>query len=154
MKVILTQDVPHLGNAGDVVNVSDGYGRNYLIPRGMAILAGKGELKNLEYLRQEAKRKAERAKAGAQTLAEQLAQTPIIIKARAGRETTRLFGSVTPQDIANAIQKQFHIEVDKRKIELEEPIKNLGEYTIPLRIFPQMVTQIKVIVEPESEPTG
>ena len=146
MKLILTQPVDKLGNPGDIVTVADGYGRNFLLPRQMAMVADKGNLKQAEKLAAEHERKEAKIRTDAEGLAAQLAQAPVTIAARVGAETTKLYGSVTPADIAEAIQTQRGIEVDRRRVELEEPIRNLGEYAIPIRLHTDVTAQVQVNV--------
>ncbi|NLN18609.1 MAG: 50S ribosomal protein L9 [Firmicutes bacterium] len=148
MRVILTQNVEKIGAAGDVVNVADGYARNYLIPRGMAVQATKANLRRLEHEKEIAGKKALREEEEAKALAGRLSGTTVTITAKTG-EGGRLFGSVTSQDIADAVQRQFNVELDRRRIDLPEPIKNLGEYTIPVKLYQGVNAElvVKVIAE-------
>jgi large subunit ribosomal protein L9 len=148
MKVILTQPVTKLGKPGDVVNVADGYGRNFLLPRQMAILADKGSLKQAERLAAAHEQQEARLRTDAQSLAARLGEAPVTIEARVGHETTKLYGSVTSADIAEAVQKQLGVEVDRRRIELEEPIRNTGDYTVPVRVHADVTAQVQVKVVP------
>jgi large subunit ribosomal protein L9 len=132
MDIILQEDVPNLGRIGDVVKVRDGYGRNYLLPRGLAVEANRRNLRVLEHQKRLAAAKRERVQKQAQSLSEQLSALTLVIPARAGEED-RLFGSVTNQDIERALQAQG-ITVDRRKILLAEPIKQLGTYMVPVHL--------------------
>lgn len=145
MKVILQQDVKKLGSKGTVVEVSDGYARNYLLPRGLAMEATKGNLQQLkrQKARKEAQERQELEKA--KKLAEQLEQEVIVIRTKAG-EKGRLFGSVTSKEIADTISQQLDVKVDKRKIILDEPIKNIGVHPIQIKLHPDVQAQVKVRV--------
>lgn len=144
MEVILRQAVDNLGHPGDVVDVSNGYARNYLLPRGVAFLATEGNKKRItqEKARLEAA-EGERRQA-AQALADQLAEVSITFAARVGEEG-KLFGSVTAGDIAQQLEAQGH-HVDRRVIDLHEPIKALGVYRVPLRLHADVRPEIKVWV--------
>lgn len=145
MQVILIQDVKGLGSRGDTVKVADGYARNYLIPRGLAIEATKENLKQLETQQAERARQLLRKEKEAEELARRLEATTVRIPARAG-EGGRLFGSVTAADIAEALAK-LGIKVDKKQIELENPIKQLGSYTVVVRVLPGKTTALRIVVE-------
>lgn len=144
MEVILREEIEKLGNRGDIVNVADGYARNYLLPKKLAVPATEANKKIIEqerqaYLRREAKLASE-----AEELARMLAGVTVTIAQKAG-EMDQLFGSVTAKDIAEALEKQnFHI--DRRKIHLEEPIKQLGEYKVALRLHRTVTAEIQVNV--------
>jgi len=148
VKVILLEDVEGLGTKGDLVEVAPGYGRNYLVPKGLAEVATKGNIKALEQRRQALLRRAERERAEARAVAERLAAHVVKISARAG-ETGRLFGSVTSSDVADAVKEQLGIELDRRRIDLEEPIKAAGEYQIPVRLASGVTGTIRVEVQAE-----
>ncbi len=144
MEVILLDDVKALGNRGDAVNVADGYARNYLIPQGKAIKASSGNRKRFE---EEEKLRAVREnklRREAERLAGRLAGVSCTIAVPAG-EDDRLFGSITAQDISNALREQ-NFEIDKRKIVLEESLKALGVYTVGIRTFQDVQARIKVWV--------
>ncbi len=128
MEIILQQDVPNLGVTGDIVKVRDGYARNYLLPRGLAVEANRRNMRVLEHQKRMAATKREREQRQAQALSERLAAVTVVIEARAGEED-RLFGSVTNLDIEKALNAQG-IAVDRRNIILPEPIKQLGTYTV------------------------
>lgn len=145
MKVILEQDVPRLGRKGEVVEVNDGYARNFLLPRKLARAATAGALKEVEALKQKAAEKEARAAAEAKALAERLNGRTVTIPARAG-EGGRLFGSVTNQDVAEAINRAFNLNLDKRRVELKEPIKALGAYSVTVRLYTEITAEITVKV--------
>jgi large subunit ribosomal protein L9 len=132
MEVILQEDVVNLGATGDVVKVRDGYARNYLVPRGLAVEANRRNIRVLEHQKRLAAAKRDREQRQAQALGERLAALTVVVKARVGEED-RLFGSVTNIDIEKALHAQG-VAVDRRKIVLEEPIKQLGTYTIPVQL--------------------
>jgi large subunit ribosomal protein L9 len=148
MKVVLRADVDTLGNKGDLLDVSDGYARNYLVPRGLAIRATKGVVKQAEAMRRNRAARDARDREAAQAVADQLTGRRIEIAARAG-EGGRLFGSVTSTDIANAVQAQLGVEIDRRQLSLPEPLKGLGPAEVPLRLHPDVEFQIPVEVVAE-----
>ncbi len=148
MEVVLLKDIKRLGKAGDVRNVADGYARNYLIPRGLVAPATAGLVREArEHTAAQARRSAQE-QAEAQTLAEQLADVSLEFTARAG-ETGRLYGSITAGDIAEALEKQTGLAVDRRKIMLEEPIRELGAYRIAIRFSGDVQAEVRVTVKPE-----
>jgi len=144
MKVILRQDHENLGRMGDIVEVKDGYARNFLIPRKIALPATPGNIRMVETEKKQKAFKLEREKLNAQKLAEKLYGLEITIPMRAG-ENERLFGSVTAQMIAEEIGK-LGVEVDRKKILLDEPIKMLGSYEVPIKLHPDVSVKIKVNV--------
>ena len=150
MKVILKQDVEKLGKTGDIVKVAPGYGRNFLIPRKMAVEATPGNLKNVEIERLASARRDQRDKEAATLLARDIARLTVTIQRKAGEGGT-LYGSVTGIDIAERLAA-YKIEIDKRKIQLDEPIKTIGEYQVPIRLHRDVSVPIKVVVEAEAEP--
>jgi large subunit ribosomal protein L9 len=149
VKVILTRDVPSLGRHGEVVNVSEGYARNYLFPRGLAIAADKGTMKNVELRQRQEAMRIEKAAQEARRVAEVLTGKTVTVKAHVGKGTTKLFGAVTAQHIADAIAQQYHVKVDKRKIGLLEPIKSLGEYEVSLHLHHDVPVTLRVEVVPQ-----
>ncbi len=149
MKVILKQDVDKLGKAGDVVKVLPGYGRNYLIPKKIAVEATPGNIKVMEIERVAQARRDQRDKIAAELVAREVAKLSITIRQKTGEGGT-LYGSVTAIDIAEALGAH-KIEVDKRKIQLDDPIKTIGEYQVPIRLHREVVVPIKVVVEAEPE---
>lgn len=147
MKVILKADVKDLGRMGEVVNVKDGFARNYLLPQGLAAEANTKNVKALEHETKKIQEMAKKVKSGASGLAEQIAAAKVTIKAKAGEEE-KLFGSVTSMDIADALKAEG-IEIDKKKIHLDEPIKRLGEYTVTIKLHSEVSAQLNVQVVPE-----
>ncbi|MDR5710311.1 MAG: 50S ribosomal protein L9 [Armatimonadota bacterium] len=145
MKVILTRDVPSLGKAGSVVEVKEGYARNYLIPRGLAVEATEGALRSFQEQQEAAKRRAERERARARELAHVLSETSVVIRARAG-EGGRLFGSVTAEAIREALRERG-VEVSRKQIELPEPIKAVGTYEVLVHLGHGLAPRIRVRVE-------
>jgi large subunit ribosomal protein L9 len=145
MEVILREDVPSLGATGDVVKVRPGYARNYLLPRGLAVLADRRNIQVLEHNRRVVAAKRDRDRQQAQTLAEQMGKLRLVIQERAGEEG-KLFGSVTNQDVERALAKSG-FPIDRRKIRLDEPLKALGEYTVPVHLGAGVDAQITVVVE-------
>jgi large subunit ribosomal protein L9 len=148
MKIVLTQDVPNVGRAGEIKNVADGYARNYLVPKGLAMLATKSTLKQLEHKRQIKTRRAERLRADMTGLAQQLSVLTLNFKAKVG-EKERLYGSITSGDIASAIERETGHPMDKRKVELEEPIRTLGYHHVPVKLLPHLTADVVVLVEAE-----
>ena len=146
MEVILKQDVKGTGKAGDVVKVSDGYARNKLIPGGLAVEATPANRKAIEREKAKAKEKYEAEKAAAEDLSKQLADKIIVVKTKVG-DNGRLFGAITSKDVAAAISEQTGIEVDKRKIVLDRPIKETGVETIGIKLFPDVDTKVVVKIE-------
>jgi len=142
MKVILIEDLDKVGKAGEVVEVRDGFGRNYLIPKKLAIPATKKSLSQLEHHRKLIQDRENQRKKTAQALKEQIEKLSITIACKVG-ESERLFGSVTAMDIAEAVKKEG-IEIDKRWIKLEEPLKNLGVYTVQIHIQQEVIANLKL----------
>jgi large subunit ribosomal protein L9 len=147
MKVILRDDVKNVGRMGQVVNVADGYARNYLVPRGFAIEANTKNIKSLEHEKRIIGEKVKRIKNSAQDLAKKISTITLTIKANAGEEG-KLFGSVTTMDIAELLKNEG-IEIDKKKISLDEPIKRLGSYSVNVKIHPEISVQLAVEVVQE-----
>jgi large subunit ribosomal protein L9 len=147
MEIILMEDVPSVGKAGDRVRVSDGYARNYLLPRKKAVLATATSQKALEHERNLVQHKQGKLEQEAQELATRLEEISCSVAKQAG-EGGKLFGAVTSADIARALHEQG-VSVDRRKIVLEEPIKNLGSYTVALKLHPTVVAQLKLSVVKE-----
>ena len=144
MKVVLRADVEHLGQKGDLVDVADGYARNFLVPRGLALRANSGIQKQADAMRRNRDARDRRDREAAQAIADQLTPT-IQIQARAG-EGGRLFGSVTSSDIAAAVHEQIGIEVDRRHIALDEPLKELGVSELAIRLHPEVTATLRVEV--------
>lgn len=147
MKVILSQDVKNLGERGALVSVADGYARNYLLPRGLAVPATDGNLKQRRQRLTVQKSRADKLRDSAESLAERLQGLSITVRAPAG-EAGRLFGSVTAQDVAEGIAVVVGAEIDKRKVELTESIKHIGTYEVLLRLHPKVTTRVEVRVVP------
>ena len=145
MKVVLREDVDDLGRKGDLLDVADGYARNFLVPRGLAIRATKGAAKQAEAMRRNRAAREERDVAAAQELAARLDGQRIQVKARAG-EGGKLFGSVTSADVADAVHVQTGVEIDRRKLEPAEPIKELGESELAVRLHPDVAASVTVEV--------
>jgi large subunit ribosomal protein L9 len=144
MKVILKEDVENLGAIGDTVTVRDGYARNYLVPRNLAVEANPRNIKEFEHHKRIIHKKADRIKNSLQIQADQMSSVPIVIKARAGGEE-KLFGSVTNIDIEEAL-KEKGVEIDKKKILLHEPIKRLGEYTVSVKLHRDVTSNLTIQV--------
>lgn len=149
MKVLLLKDVYKLGHAGDVKKVADGYGRNYLMPQGLAVLATPGEMKRVEFIRKKAAIQRAVLNQEMSGLAEMLSGAVLTFASKAG-ETGKLYGSITTQMIADEINKKFGCEIDRRHIE-SEPIRTLGEHTVHIRLTVDIVPEIKVITHREGE---
>ncbi len=147
MQVILVEDVPSLGKVGDLVKVSDGYARNFLIPQKKAIFATPKNLKALEHQKRQVQHRLGKARKDAQRLAQEIESLSCTISKQAG-ESGKLFGSVTSMDI-EAYLKEHHIDVDRKKILLDEPLKNVGMYTVPIKLQPDIIAQLKVWVVQE-----
>ena len=145
MRVILRSDVPNVGRKGDVLDVSDGYARNYLVPKGLALRATDGALSQAEGMRRARAVKEQRDRDDAQEVARRLTPAVIRITARAGAEG-RLFGSVTSHDIAEAVQAQTGVTIDRRRINLDDPIKSLGAHEIALRLHSDVEVRLQVEV--------
>jgi len=148
MKVILVETVPSLGKAGDIVQVAAGYGRNFLIPKKLALEASPANLKLLDRQRDSFLDKASKEKRGAQELASKIENLPFTMARPAG-ENEKLFGSVTSMDLQKLLDQQG-IPVDRRKIQLPNPIKTLGSFSIPIKLHPEVTAQLKVQVVPAS----
>ncbi len=146
MEVILRAYVPNLGAPGDIVTVKDGYARNYLVPKGLAIPASKKSLKAIERERQIILAKAERQRRKFESLAERLNNLELVIPQRVIEED-RLYGSVSTTEIVSALKEQG-FDISKKQVLLDEPIKKLGEYIVPIRLAPEVTAHIKVKVVP------
>lgn len=148
MEVILKEDVPKLGARGDVVKVADGYGRNYLLPHKLAIEASAGNKAVIEQMKAASVRRFAKEKTAAEALAQQFEGVSVSFERRAG-EHDQLFGSVTSPDIAEALAKRG-FNIDRRKIQLHEPLRTLGEFTVPIRLHKDVTTHLKVVIEKEA----
>jgi large subunit ribosomal protein L9 len=147
MKVILKADVKELGGMGDVVTVKDGHARNYLLPKGLAIIANEKSLKAFEHEKRRIQEMARKIKSDAEGLSSRLSAITLTIKAKAGEED-KLFGSVTASDIAEALQNEG-FDVDKKKVVLEEPIKRLGSYMAQVKLYRDVAARVTVNVVSE-----
>ncbi|MEW6399841.1 MAG: 50S ribosomal protein L9 [Bacillota bacterium] len=148
MRVILKADVAGLGKRGDVVEVSEGYARNYLVPRRLAQEASPGALRAVQHLAQEKQKKSDREQEQARHRADRLEGRLVTIRARAG-EGGKLFGSVTGRDVAEAIAAQFGFDVDRRRVLLDEPIKAVGTFPVRVHLHPGIDATVQVRVIPE-----
>jgi large subunit ribosomal protein L9 len=150
VKIILLKDVDNLGRIGDVKEVAPGYARNFLLRRGLATEASPGALKQIQILHNRRAKEDARRLSAAQQLAERLSNLAVTIAARVG-EQGRLFGSVTNQDVAAALKEQHGIELDRRDVALDEPIRTLGTHTVTARLGGQVHAQVRVNVVDESD---
>ena len=148
MVVILNRDIRGTGKAGDVVKVSDGYARNMLIPRGWATEATEGNVRSLEKQKAIAAEKKAEEKAAAQAQAEKIRTLSVTITTKAG-DGGRIFGSITSKDIADALKAQHKLTVDKKKIQLDSPIKQTGETEVAIKLYPEVTTTLKVVIAAE-----
>ena len=146
MKVVLLQDVKDLGKKEQLVNVSDGYARNYLFPRKLAAEATSGKLKELEEKKNAEMIKKDKEKQAAKELADKLGKMEVNFKVKAG-ENGKLFGSITSKDVADALKSQHKTEIDKKKIVLHDAIKALGTYKVEIKVYPEISALINVKVE-------
>jgi large subunit ribosomal protein L9 len=149
MKIVLRTDVENVGNKGDLVDVADGLARNYLVPKGLALRATPGIQKQADAMRRNRDAKDRRDREAAEGVAAQLSGRTVTLYARAG-EGGRLFGSVTSADIADAVQSQLAVQVDRRKIVLDEPLKELGPAELAVRLHPDVVAML--VVEVTAQP--
>lgn len=145
MKVILMQDIKNVGKQGDLVDVKDGYARNFLLPRKLALQANDGNLKRLEEIRKHQQFQRQKATEENKLLAQKLTATPVTLSAKVGEEG-KLFGSITNADIAKALKEKIGQDLDKKKIELTEPIKRAGTYTVPVKLDTEIEATVQVEV--------
>ncbi|OQY32462.1 MAG: 50S ribosomal protein L9 [Anaerolineaceae bacterium 4572_5.2] len=150
MKVLLLQDVDNLGLAGDVVKVANGYGRNYLLPQEMAALATSGALKQAQSIRNAGELTRAQEKSDAEAIANQLKGAVLAFERRAGVQD-KLYGSVTANDIVQALNDKFGLEIDKRKVSLPEPIRTLGQWDVIIKLMIEVSASVKVVVIQEGE---
>jgi large subunit ribosomal protein L9 len=148
MKVILREDVENLGKGGEVVDVKPGYGRNFLLPRGLAVPANTKNVREVEHQKQIASAKAAKLKASAEAVAKRLSDTPVVLRRKVG-EQDKLYGSVTALDVAEALAARG-LQLDRRSIDLAEPIKTVGEFEVPVKLHREVVGKAKVKVEAEA----
>jgi large subunit ribosomal protein L9 len=149
MKIILQKPVEKLGVPGDLVEVADGYARNYLMPRGLAIRASKGTVKHAESLRRAHVQRVAKGRAEAEALAARLTASPLKVQARAGEEG-KLFGSITAVDLAEAIERATGEQIDRHDLRLGEPIRSVGVHDVRVRLHPDVDVALSVEVEPAS----
>jgi len=152
MKVILKQSIKKIGEVGDIVEVKNGFARNFLIPQGKAISFTEGNFKEIEYLKKKELSKKERELNEAKDLAKKLSEIFLEIKVKAGKEG-KLFGSITSKDIAGILLNEHNVELDRKKIDLKEPLKKLGIHEVPVNLYKEVIPQIKVNLIAESETT-
>jgi len=145
LKVMLTKDVANVGAAGEIKDVADGYGRNFLIPRKLAVVAGRGVEVEARRIREAASRREAKERDEAQELAEVIGNKTVVVRLKVGAED-KVFGAITNEDIAVALRQQQQVEIDRRKIDLKEPIKQLGEHVVPLRLHREVEAHINLIV--------
>lgn len=145
MRVMLIKDVENVGQAGDVKEVADGFGRNYLIPRRLAIVAGKGADAEARRLREAVVKREAKDRDQAQELAELIDNKTVVVRLKVGAED-KVFGAITNEDIATALRLQHQVDVDRRKIDLKDPLKQLGEHQVPLRLHRDVDAHINLII--------
>jgi large subunit ribosomal protein L9 len=145
VRVLLTKDVENIGHAGDVKEVADGYGRNFLLPRKLAVAAGKGAEAEAKRLRDATVRRETKERNEAQAVADDIDNKTVVVRLRVGAED-KAFGSITNQDIAAALKAQHRVEIDRHKIDLKEPIKTLGEHQVALKLHRDVSAHVNVIV--------
>ena len=148
MEVILKEDVATLGSRGDVVKVAEGYGRNFLLPRKLAIEASAGNKKVIEQMKAASVRRSAKEKTQAEELSKQFDGLSVSFHRKSG-ENDQLFGSVTSGDIADALAKKS-FNIDRRKIQLHEPLKTLGEFTVPVKLHKEVTAHLKVVIEKDA----
>ncbi|MFH1514105.1 MAG: 50S ribosomal protein L9 [bacterium] len=150
MKVILLEDIPKLGAAGEVVEVKRGFGANFLLPQRKAELVSKSRLKELETHQEQIRQKAAFIKQRAENVRDQIQARPLEVRMKAG-EGGKLYGSVTGIAVAKAVKEQFGIDIDKQDVKIPEPIKIIGTHTINVKLHPEVVADIKIDVIPATE---
>ena len=148
MKLILREDVENLGKGGELVEVKAGFGRNYLLPRGLAVLANPKNVRELDHQKAVATAKAAKLKASAEAVAKRLADTSVTLRRKVG-EQDKLYGSVTALDLAEAVAARG-LQLDRRSIDLSEPIKTLGDFEVPVKLHAEVIGKLKVKVEAEA----
>ncbi|MBV6489915.1 MAG: 50S ribosomal protein L9 [Fimbriimonadaceae bacterium] len=153
MKVILNETVPKVGKRGQVVNVANGFARNFLFPRGLAVVADKGQLKVLELRRAKLEKLDSETLSSAESVREKIHGKEVRIEAKAGADTTKLFGAVTSQDIADAIKSQLKVELEKKQIGLLTPIKRLGRHKVEIDLHRQVDASVELFVFDPEHPT-
>jgi len=151
IKVLLTKDVDNLGKAGELRRVAQGYARNFLFPRGLAMLPTAGAVRHVEILKRAAGKRNAKLTADAQALAAKINATALSFTAKVG-EQGRLYGSITSQDIADQLNQKLGVEVDRRKVELADPLKQVGEHKVTVQLHGEVKATVTVTVAPEEEP--
>jgi large subunit ribosomal protein L9 len=146
MRLILNADVPNLGEPGDIVDVKDGYGRNYLLPRKLAVVATRGAEKQVEQIRKAQRSRAIRDLGHAQEVAGQLAELNVVVEAKAASDAGRLFGSVTPTDVVDAVRAAGGPTLDKRSIDVPKQIKSIGKHAVTVRLHPEVTSELQLAV--------
>lgn len=150
MQVLLIQDVAGLGHAGDIKKVADGYALNYLIARGLAMVATEGAVRQAKQVKEASERHRQHKHSEAEILAQKLSGLVVRFKAKVG-EGDKLYGSITNADIAEAVGQKIGESIDKRRVEMEHPIRDLGPHQVPLRVGPEVVAEVTVVVQREDE---
>jgi large subunit ribosomal protein L9 len=145
VRVMLTKDVDTVGKAGDIKEVADGYGRNYLLPRKLAVIARAGVEAEGKRLRDAAAKREAKDKTEAQALADEISNKTVVVRLKVGAED-KAFGSITNQDVAAALKAQHRVDIDRHKIDIKEPIKTLGEHQVPLRLHRDVSAHVNLIV--------
>ncbi len=145
MRVMLTKDVESVGKAGDIKEVADGYGRNYLLPRKLAVIAGRGVEAEGKRLREAVAKRETKDRTEAQALADEIGNKTVVVRLKMGAED-KAFGSITNQDVAAALKAQHRVDIDRHKIDIKEPIKTLGEHQVPLRLHREVTAHVNLIV--------
>ena len=145
MRVMLIKDVENVGSAGDIKEVADGYGRNFLIPRGLARAAGKGVEAEARRLRDAVNRREEKERDEAQELADLIDNKTVVVRLKVGTED-RVFGAITNDDVATALRLQHQVEIDRRKIDIKDPLKQLGEHRVPLKLHRDVEAHVNLII--------
>ena len=145
MRVMLTKDVENVGRAGDIKDVADGYGRNFLFPRKLAVPARSGAEAEAKRLQDAAHKRETKDRTEAQALADEIGNKTVVVRLKVGAED-KAFGSITNQDVATALKAQHRVEIDRHKIDIKEPIKTLGEHQVPLRLHRDVTAHVNLIV--------
>lgn len=148
MKIILKEDIKTLGKKGKVCEVTDGYARNYLIPHGLAMEATQGNVQDLAHKQKQSDLRKEKEKQEALDLAKKIETMDVILKVKVG-DKGRLFGSVTNKEIAEVLEKEYKLKLDKRKIELKEPIKAIGKHLLTVKLHSEVTANLTIMVEPQ-----
>lgn len=142
---MLTKDVESVGKAGDIKEVADGYGRNYLLPRKLAVIAGRGVEAEGKRLREAVAKRETKDRTEAQALADEIGNKTVVVRLKMGSED-KAFGSITNQDVAAALKAQHRVDIDRHKIDIREPIKTLGEHQVPLKLHRDVTAHVNLIV--------